>query len=380
MRIAYLIPRMVSVAVAALSVLTGCRPADTDSSPSKIAVDVVIATPSTLADVSRLTGRSDPYRSAQVRARVAGIVQKREYTEGAEVKEGELLFHIDPSQLIVNLSAAQAELTQARVTADAARDIAQRSMQLVEDHSISTQQYRKDFFAEKHALAVLQVAQAKVRDATLQLSYASVTSPISGRARRALVSEGALVGQDEGTVLTTVEQIDPIYVNFSLPVADFLELRKAQFERPDDGSLKTVRLLLGDGTRYEVPGTLEFSDSAVDPHTDTVALRAVFSNSNHLLLPGMYMQVEVTRASAGKVILIPQQALSRGAGGAYVMVENNGVAHQVSVHADSLERNQWRVESGLLGGEKVILEGGALRDGQPIELKKSSAPANVNRS
>lgn len=379
MRIAYLAPWTATLAIATGAMLLGCRPADSTTTSSPIRVDVVTAEASTLADTSRLTGRLEPYRRAQVRARVEGIVQKRTYTEGEDVKAGELLFRIDPAQLDVDLAAAEAEHAQAAAAAEAAQDIAQRSKQLVEDHSVSMQQYRKDFFTEKQARAKEQSALAKLRSARLQLVYANVTSPIAGRARKAMVSEGSMVGQDEGTVLTTVEQIDPIYVDFAQPVADFLALRKAHLAHPENSAAQAVSLVLGDGSRYALSGTLKFSDSAVDPQTDTVALRAVFANPDHLLLPGMYVQVELERANIGQVILIPQQALARGANGAYVMVEDNGLARQVKVQADRLEGKQWRINAGLSGGEKVILGGGALRDGQPVQIK-GSATADASRS
>jgi multidrug efflux system membrane fusion protein len=321
-----------------------------------------------------------PYRRAEVRARVAGIVQKRVYTEGGDVHAGDLLFSIDPAQLEVDLASAEAELAQAQAAAQAADDLVQRSRQLVDDHSISTQQYRKDFYAEKQARAVEQSAVAKVRSARLRRAYANVTSPIAGRARKAAVSEGTMVGQDEGTLLTTVEQIDPIYVDFSQPVAEFLALQKQHMANPKDDNAQTVSLLLGDGSRYALAGTLQFSDSAVNAQTDTVELRAAFANPDHLLLPGMYVQVEVEQARAGNAILIPQRALTRGRNGAYVMVEDKGLARQVNVQADSLEGEQWRVETGLEGGEKVILEGGALRDGQPVTVKQPALSAGVSRS
>ncbi|WP_148193925.1 efflux RND transporter periplasmic adaptor subunit [Pseudomonas syringae] len=373
-------PWTTMLAVAAGLMLIGCHPPETPNAQKKILVDIVIAVPSTQAGTSLLTGRMEPYLSAQVRARVEGIVQERTYIEGEDVKVGELLFRIDPAQLDIDLASAEAEHAKAFAAAEAAQDIAQRSKQLVEDHSISIQQYRKDFFSEKQARAMEQAALAKVSSARLQRLYADVTSPITGRARKALVSEGTMVGKDESTVLTTVEQIDPIYVDFAQPVSEFLALRKAHLAQPESRATQTVNLVLVDGSRYSLTGTLKFSDSAVNPRTDTVALRAVFANPDHLLLPGMYVQVEVERASAGNAILIPQQALSRGQNGAYVMVEDKGLARQVDVWAYRLEGKQWRIDSGLSGGEKVILEGGALRDGQPVEIKGSVAPADNSRS
>ncbi len=364
------------VSMAASGMLAGCDkpapPATTATAP--IAVDVAVATPALEPRTTVLTGRLEAFRTAEVRARVAGIVEQRTYTEGAAVKAGELLFRIDPAPLAASLAAAEAELAQARVTAESAGDIARRSQQLVVDNSISVQQSRQDLFAEKRAQAAVLSAQAKVRSARLQLDYASVKSPIAGRARRALVSEGAMVGQDEGTPLTTVEQLDPIYVNFSQPASDFMALGQALKDSP--GAAR-VSLRLGDGSLYKRTGKLLFSDTAVDPKTDTVALRALFDNPEQLLLPGLYVQVEFERAGGQHDVLIPQQALTRTRDGAYVMVFRDGHARQVNVQAQSLQGKQWRVSAGLAGGEQVILDGGALDDGQAVAAKPSADTGTV---
>jgi multidrug efflux system membrane fusion protein len=333
--------RTATLVLATCAMTAGCGPADTPPTASLPVVEVVIATPSTTSATVLLPGRLEPYRRAQVRARVEGIVQKRVYTEGQDVQAGQLLFRIDPAQLNVDLAAAQAELSQAKAAAEAAEDIAQRSKQLIADQSISTQQYRKDFFAAKQARALEESALAKVRSAQLRRVYADVTAPIAGRTRKADVSEGAMVGQDEGTVLTTVEQIDPLYVDFSEPVSAFLALRQRHLEHPQALAPREVGLILANGTR-------------------------------------MYVQVEVARAQAPHTVLVPQRALARGSSGAYVMVERDGVAHQTSVQADTLEGTQWRVEAGLTGGERVILDGAALRDGQAVTLKQP--PASVAAS
>ncbi|WP_297832740.1 efflux RND transporter periplasmic adaptor subunit [Pseudomonas sp.] len=376
----YLAPVTLALLIAISGMLAGCNksaPAPTTAAKDAIAVDVAIATLSSKAGITVLTGRLEAYRTAEVRARVAGIIEKRTYTEGEDVKAGALLFRIDPAQLIANLAEVEAELAQAKVATEAVSDIAKRSKQLVAIDSISVQQYRKDVYAEKVARAAEQTLAAKVRSAQLQKTYASVTAPISGRARRALVSEGAMVGQDEGTKLTTIEQLDPIYVNFSQPTNDFLLLQKSNTSGANKVVTMPISLKLGDGTRYALPGKLLFSDTAVDPLTDTVAMRALFTNPDHLLLPGMYVQVEFNTPESGATVLVPQQALTRTREGAYVMVEDNGHARQVSVHADSLEGKQWRVSSGLSGGERVILDGSALGDGQAVAVKPSTTNSAV---
>lgn len=364
-------PRFPRIALFALiALLSGCnKPPTAPVAVTKTMVDVVVAVRSSHAPTTVLTGRLEAYRTAEIRARVAGIVEKRTYTEGSDVKAGALLFLIDPEPLKASLAAAEAELVQAGATADAATDVAQRSKQLRDYDSISIQQYRKDLFLEKQLRATEKLAAAKVRSARLQLDYASVTSPIAGRARRAMVTEGAMVGQDEGTKLTTVEQIDPIYVNFSQPAAEFLALRKATVASQDSHEPMRVNVRLGDGEVYETPGKLLFSDTAVDPLTDTVAMRALFSNPDHLLLPGMYVQVEYQQPEGTPAVLIPQHALTRTRTGAFVMLDDNGHARQVEVSADTLEGKLWRVTSGLSGGERLILDGGALSNGQAVQAK-----------
>jgi multidrug efflux system membrane fusion protein len=358
--------------------LSGCeKPPTTALAEKKTLVDVVIAVRSSQPPTTVLTGRLEAYRTAEIRARVAGIVEKRTYTEGSEVKAGALLFLIDPAPMKASLAAAEAELAQAGATADAATDVAQRSKQLRDYDSISIQQYRKDLYLEKQLRAAEQLAAAKVRSARLQLDYASVTSPIAGRARRAMITEGAMVGQDEGTKLTTVEQIDPIYVNFSQPANEFLALRKATVVLEKNNAPMPVNVRLGDGSLYGTPGKLLFSDTAVDPLTDTVAMRALFSNPDHLLLPGMYVQVEFAHPEGQPAVLIPQHALTRTRTGAFVMLDDNGHARQVPITADTLEGKQWRVTSGLSGGERVILDGGALSNGQAVEAKPLTTNSSV---
>ncbi|WP_434154303.1 efflux RND transporter periplasmic adaptor subunit [Pseudomonas sp. JZ134] len=365
---------VVKGALLALAVLLqGCEPTEKAAetqTPAVPKVDIATVTPSTEPLTTRLTGRMEAYRTAEVRARVEGIVEARTYQEGQEVKAGTLLFRIDPAPLKAELAAAEAELAQARAAADAAEDIAKRSRQLMADESISAQQYRKDFFTEKQARATEKAAEAKVQSARLKLAYANVTSPIAGRARRAEVTEGALVGQDEGTKLTTVEQIDPIYVNFAQPMADSLGLRQS-LQQTDKREKPILRL--SNGSTYPLNGTLLFSDWAVDEKTDTVAMRAIFDNPDHLLLPGMYVQVELQQPSEKQAVLIPQQALTRTREGAYTMVvDETNHAHSRPISADTLEGNQWRVTDGLKAGERVILSGSALKDGQAVEPKQAN--------
>ncbi|MBF2893314.1 MexX/AxyX family multidrug efflux RND transporter periplasmic adaptor subunit [Pseudomonas aeruginosa] len=345
--------------------LGACKPEPTAQTvgDTPIAVDIAIATPSTQARSVQLTGRLEAYRTAEIRARVEGIVEQRSYVEGQEVQAGDLLFRIAPEPLQAELSAAEAEQAQAHAAREAAADVARRSRQLMEDDSISAQQYRKDLFAEQQARAAEQSAEAKVRSARLRLAYASVTTPIDGRARRALVTEGALVGEDSPTPLTRVEQIDPIYVNFSQPAGEVAAMQRAIREGQVKGVADkdiAVRLVLADGSEYPLAGELLFSDLAVDPGTDTIAMRALFRNPHRELLPGGYVQVRLQRAVNPQAITVPRDALIRTAQSAVVKVVNpQGVVEDVEVRADTLQGRDWIISRGLKGGERVIVENAA---------------------
>jgi multidrug efflux system membrane fusion protein len=356
--------RLAPNAHAAMLAVAGCGKGEPDKAPDTIQkATVVTVRPVAVPMTVELPGRLDAYRQAQVRARVAGIVTARTYEEGQEVKQGAVLFRIDPAPLKAARDAAQGALAKAQAAALAASDKRRRYDDLVRDRAVSERDHTEAVADDTRAKADVASAKAELARAQLQLDYATVTAPISGRARRALVTEGALVGQDQATPLTTVEQLDPIYVNFSQPAADVDALRRAVKSGRATGIAQhdvTVTLLRADGTAYPLKGKLLFSDLAVDPTTDTVAMRALFPNPERELLPGAYVRIALDTAVDRRAILVPRDALLRTADRTSVRVVGaNGKVKDVEVVADQMSGRDWRVTRGLAGGERVIVDNAA---------------------
>jgi len=336
-------------------------------------VGVVVAKAQAVPLTRDLVGRLSATRTADVRARVAGVLQKRAYTEGTDVKQGQLLFQIDPAPLkaaldaqLANLAAAKATYTNNHVAAERARSIAGKGL-------MSKTDLDNALAAERTAAAAVQQAQANVETARINLGYASVTAPISGRAGQQQVTEGALVGQGEATLLTTVEQIDPIYVNFSQAVGELDALRRAQaggHVALDETNKAKVDILLPDGSVYAHSGTLDFSDTAVDAATGAVSLRGSVPNPEHLLLPGMYVKLRLTLGQITQAYLIPQAALQRDPTGPYVLVVGtDGKVARKSVAADAQQGGDFVVTSGLADGDKIIVSG--------VQHVQAGAPAKA---
>ena len=356
--------RLAPVALAAMLAVAGCGKGDKDKAPEAIQnATVVTVRPTAVPMTVELPGRLDAYRQAQVRARVAGIVTARTYEEGQEVKQGAVLFRIDPAPLKAARDAAQGALAKAQAAALAASDKRRRYDDLVRDHAVSERDHTEALADDTRAKADVASAKAELARAQLQLDYATVTAPIAGRARRALVTEGALVGQDQATPLTTVEQLNPIYVNFSQPAADVDALRRAVKSGHATGIAQhdvTVTLRRADGTAYPLKGKLLFSDLAVDPTTDTVAMRALFPNPERELLPGAYVRIALDAAVDQRAILVPRDALLRTAERTSVrVVGTNGKVKDVEVVADQMSGRDWRITRGLSGGERVIVDNAA---------------------
>jgi membrane fusion protein (multidrug efflux system) len=306
-----------------------------------------------------LVGRLASTRVAQVRARVAGIILKRVYVEGTDVKKGQVLFQIDPAPLEAELHAQEAALARAQADEKNAALIANRYRDLGKKGLISSQELDTALANERTTSAAVKQAQANVEKARLDLSYATVTAPIDGRAGRALVTEGALVGQGEATELTTVEQIDPIYVNFSQSVAELQQLQGMGPMAKGVSSQQTrVEVLLQDNTPYPHAGQLDFSNLAVDPGTGTVSLRAVLPNPEHRLLPGMFVNLRLTVGQLDSAYLLPQAAVMRDTQGAYVLVvDADGKVAQRRMDTHGLTREDWIATGSLKDGEQVIVEG-----------------------
>lgn len=305
-----------------------------------------------------LVGRLAATRVAEVRARVAGIVLRRDYQEGTDVEEGQSLFLIDPAPLKVELLAQEASLAKAQADAANAAITAKRYRDLAAKNLLSSQDLDTALANERSTAAAVNEAKALVDKARLDLSYSGVTAPIRGRAGRALVTEGALVGKDEATRLTTIEQIDPIYVDFSLPVTEFMKLRKLHDGLPPKGRFLPVEVVPPDGRVHPQEGRLDFSDAAADPGTGSVALRARVPNPEMQLLPGMFVKLKFTLGDLDQALLLPQAVVARDGKGAYVLVvDEQGRVEQRRITTHGMTRSEWIVTGDLKEGEQIILEG-----------------------
>ena len=324
-------------------------------------VTVVAVEPQQVALTSSFTGRLSAYREANVLARVSGVLLRRLYKEGTEVKTGQPLFEIDPAPYQAALDAAVAALAQARASAVNAHTNAQRDRDLIASHLVSEQQLDTDEATERSTAAAVKQAAANVESARINLGYTNVTSPIAGIAGEQQVTEGALVGQGTPTLLTTVDQLDPIYVNFDEPATQIEQLTSEQ-QSGDviaaSGGEAKVQLTLPDGTPYGVPGVLDFHAVTVDPSTGTAALRGILPNPDHALLPGMYVNVLVTVGFAQHAFLVPQAALQRDNQGAYVLtVGTDDTVVEKRVKTEGASGIDWIVSSGLTAGDRVIVAG-----------------------
>jgi membrane fusion protein (multidrug efflux system) len=366
-------PRLATVAVVVLLVLAGCGKADAPAGPGGGAgagggkppapeVGVIVAAPTDVGLVTELPGRLEASRVAQVRARAAGILLKREFREGSDVKAGQVLFRIDPAPLVAASQNAQAALARAEANAAQAKALADRYKPLVEANAVSKQEYVNAVAAQKTAEADVAASRAALQSARINQGYATVTSPISGRIGRALVTEGALVGQGEATQLAVVQQINPMYVNFTQSASEVLKLRRAvaagQYKRASGEDAASIRLVLEDGTEYSEAGKLLFSDLSVDPTTGQVTLRAEVPNPKGELLPGLYVRVKLEQAQASNAITVPQQAVTRTQqGDTLTVVGADGKLSQRTVKISAAKDNQWVVLEGLKAGEQVMVDG-----------------------
>jgi len=324
-------------------------------------VGVVTVTPGDVGLQTELPGRLEASRVAQVRARAAGILQQRLFREGSDVKAGQALFRIDAAPYAATLLSAQASLARAQANLVNATAVAERYQPLVAENAISQQEYANAVATQKAAQADVAVANAAVQTARINLNYASVTAPISGRIGRALVTEGALVGQGEATQLAVIQQVNPMYVNFTQSAAEVMKLQRAM----EGGQLKgagagaaSVRVVLEDGSEYARPGRLLFSDLTVDAATGQVTLRAEVPNPDGDLLPGLYVRVRLEQAVARDAITLPQQAVTRSAQGDTVSVVGaDGKIEKRTVKVGGQQGGRWVVLGGLKAGEQVMVDG-----------------------
>ena len=374
--------RSLALTCAVAVALTACKKPEQQTPPPP-EVGVIDARPQTLPLQRELVGRLSPYRSADVRARVPGVLLKRVYQEGADVKQGQVLFLIDPAPLRASLNASQAELASAQASYANAKAAANRARSLAPQKYVSKSDLDAAEATERTAAAAVQQAQAALTSAKINLGYAEVTSPISGRAGKQQVTEGALVGQGDVTLLTTVDQLDPLYVNFSMSVDELTQMRaaqaKGQLALSGDGK-STVQVKLSDGTVYDQPGTLDFSSTTVDPTTGAVSLRAVLPNPQKILLPGAFVSFQANLGERNNAYLVPQQALLRDTNGGYVMVVGaDGKVVRKNVKTDGAQNGNWLVSEGLAAGDKVVVAGvQKVKEGTPATAKPWTPGQDAN--
>ena len=344
------------------------------------AVQVVQVQPQRYALSSTLPGRVEPVRVAEVRARVAGIVLSRNFEEGADVKAGDVLFRIDPAPFKAALSRAQGELAKADAAVADAQAILKRYTPLVKIEAVSQQDFDTATTTLKSAQAARRSAQADVETAQLNLDYATVKAPISGRIGRAQVTEGALVGQNEATVMAKIQQLDPIYVDFNQPVADMLRMRAAlQNGSLGQGEGASISITV-DGTDQKRSGKLLFSDIAVDRTTGQVSVRGEFANPDVLLLPGMYVRVETQQGVDPNAILVPQRAVTRSTDGKpqVMLVGKDDVVESRPVQTGTMRGSDWHIVDGLAAGDRVIVGGAsAAVPGQKVSVAPAAEQERV---
>jgi len=339
----------------------GAPQAAAGSAPPALPVGVITVQPGEVPLMAELPGRLEALRTAQVRARVAGLLQKRLFTEGADVKAGQPLFQIDSATYQATVDSAQATLARAEANLAQTTALVQRYEPLQAAKAISPQEFLNAQVSQRAAQADVAAAKAALQTARINLGYASVTAPISGRIGRALVTEGALVGQGEVTQLALIQQVHPLYVNFTQSATEVLKLRQAL----QAGALKKaganaaqVRVVLDDGREYPLPGRLLFADLSVDSTSGQVSLRAELPNPQGLLLPGMYVRVRLEQAQVDGGVLLPQQAVTRGAQADTVLVvAQDGSVAPRPVKLGGARGNQWVVLGGLQAGEQVMVDG-----------------------
>lgn len=348
-------------------------PPQSQMPPPEVIVETVKAMP--IEVNSRLPGRVQSVRTAEVRARVEGVIQSRVFAEGSDVKAGDKLFVIDPSRLNAEVQVGEAAVAKAEADLAQAALKAERYMSLVQTKSVSKQDADEAKATAKQAEAALASAKANLTRVKLDLSYADVRAPISGHIGRALVTEGALVGKDGPTHLATIEQIDSVYVDFYQSGPELMRMRKkfnfgtsAGVQNPD------IDIVLADKSLYPHKGKLLFSDLTADLNTESILMRAEIPNPEHYLLPGMVVLVLLEQADLKDAFTVPQRAVTRNQMGTSVMVLNqDGIVQPLPIKTDFAQGDRWIVSEGLKGGEQVIVEGlQKIRPGQPARSSQTA--------
>jgi membrane fusion protein (multidrug efflux system) len=369
--------------VLALLFVAGCSsdaaPTASGGAPPPPEVSVETIAPRAVTLTKELPGRTSAFRVAEVRARVNGIVLRRHFEEGADVKVGQLLFQIDPAPYQATLDAANAQVSRAEATLASAKLLEERYAQLVKNNAISRQEYDDAVARSKTSQADVAAAKAAAKSARINLDYTRVTSPIAGRIGRAEVTEGAYVQAGSATLLATVQQLDKLYVDMTWSSAEVMRMRRALA----DGTLQAVNgeakttVVLEDGRVYGEQGTLQFADVSVDSTTGSIMLRAIVPNPKGELFPGMFVRARIEEGTTPNAILVQQRAVTRDQSGTPVaMVVKDGKVERRQIVTDRAIESSWLVTSGLTAGELVIIEGlQKVRPGAAVRTVPFKAPA-----
>jgi membrane fusion protein (multidrug efflux system) len=379
--------RIAACTLTALALLTACGSKDA-AAPGPGAggkmpapeVGVITTRFQPVALETELPARVEPVRVAQVRARVNGVVLKRSFVEGSEVKQGQSLFQIDPAPYQATLNAAQAALGKAQANLTSATATVARYKPLVEVDAISKQEFTNAVAAQKQAEADVASAKAQIKTAQLSVGYANVYAPISGRIGRALVTEGALVSSTEATQLALIQQTNNVFLNITQSATELQALRKKAGAGKASSGVP-VSVVLDDGTELPRKGKLLFSDVTVDPTTGQVTLRAELANPDNALLPGQYVRVRLAQAELPAGILVPQQAVTRGGtgGDTLTVIGPDNKPSPRTVKIGSQQGSNWVVLDGLKAGEQVMVDGfqkvQMLPPGTPVKPVPWTAPA-----
>jgi membrane fusion protein (multidrug efflux system) len=355
------IPLPFAAALAALLAACSRKPPPAPAA-GPVEVGVVTNQPTSVTLSRELPGRTSAFKVAEVRARVNGIVLKRLFEEGSDVKQGQPLYRIDPAPYEAALQSARAQLARAEASFANARIQAERMSELVRANAVSRQEHDDALAALKTSEADVAAGRAAVEAARINVGYTTVNAPVSGRIGRSAVTEGAYVQAAQATLLATIQQLDPVYVDLTQSTAEVLRLRRdlesGKLQRADDGGAK-VTLLLEDGREYARPGTLQFADVTVDPTTGSIALRAIVPNPGRELLPGMFVRARLAEGVNPQALLVPQQGVTRDQKGnpTALVVNAEKKVERRELATDRAIGDAWLVTKGIAAGDQVVVEG-----------------------
>lgn len=358
--------------------LSGCDNSEDQQAHAPIPqVTVHVVHNAPLSITTELPGRTTAFRIAEVRPQVSGIILKRNFTEGADVLAGQSLYQIDPATYQAAYSSAKGDESKAQAAAAIAHLTVKRYVPLLGTKYISQQDYDQAVATARQADAEVMATKAAVESARINLAYTKVTSPISGRIGKSSVTEGALVTNGQSDALSTVQQLDPIYVDVTQSSSDFMRLKQQSLQQGNEA--KSVQLLMENGQAYALKGSLQFSDVTVDESTGSITLRAIFPNPQHELLPGMFVRARIDEGVNPNAMLVPQQGLTRTPRGdaTVLLVNDKNQVEARSVVATQAIGDQWLITNGLNAGEKVIISGlQKIHPGSTVKAEEeTTAPA-----